>query len=202
MVNNVATITIRTNSETKEFFKSLFDGSGANTQGEFFERMLEKMYAPEKKVEPQIRTLTVEKTLQPNELLLSLTPAQMYALRETVLSADNFAQEQNEIIDSLKAGNKPFMYFGSLFEPEFQSIWVKNIIPTKAMTPEQKENAIRHNMAAFLINKFLLSLIDGKISCSRVSPFALRTFINKQIEAAKPKPAPIENSPLQNLPHE
>lgn len=197
MGNTLATITIRTNSETKEFYKSLFDGSGANSQGEFLQRMCEKFNSPEKTIEPEIRTLTVEKTLQPNELLLSLTPAQMYALRETVLSADNFAQEQNEIIDSLKEGNKPFMYFGSLFEPEFQSIWVRNIILTKAMTAEQKENAIRHNMAAFLVNKFLLSLIDGKISCSRVSAFALRTFINKQIEAAKPKPAPIENPPLQ-----
>lgn len=182
--STLATVTIRTNKETKEFFNSLFEGSGANSHGEFFQRMCEQMNTPEKTIEPEIRHVTVEKQLQANEILVNLTPAQMYAIRETVLSSDNFAQEQNEIIESLKAGNKPFMYFGSLFEPEFQLLWVRNIVLTKVMTPEQKENAIRHNMSAFLVNKFLLSLIEGKISCTRVTAEILK----KHIQDSTPKP--------------
>ncbi len=186
---------IRMASDDIEYFNRSFEASGCNSQGDFVRKMMDKWNEPEQAIAPEIRHVTVEKQLDPNEILVNLTPAQMYAIRQTVLSSDNFAQEQNEIIESLKSGNKPFMYFGSLFEPEFQLLWVKNIVLAKTMTPEQKENAIRHNMSAFLVNKFLLSLIEGKISCTKVTAEVLKSVIKKQIEDAKPKQIPAENPP-------
>lgn len=194
---NLVTVTIRVNPETKEFFDSLVQGSGANSNGEYFQRMCETMNMPEQHIEPEIRTVTIErpieKQLQPNEILLSLNPQQMFAIRQTVLSSSNFAQEQNEIIDSLKTGSKPFLYMGSLFDPELQSLWMRNIVILKTMSPEQIEAAIRHNMSAFLINKYLYSLIEGKLSCSQVTAQTLKSFIRKQIEDSKPKLAPISD---------
>lgn len=175
-------------SDDIEYFNRSFEASACNSQGDFVRKMLDKWNEPEIIVDPEIRHVTVEKQLQANEIILSLSPAEIYAMRVMVSTSDNFAQEQNEIIDSLKTENKPFLYFGSIFEPEFQSLWVRNIVVTKMMTPEQKEFAIRHNMGAFLRNKFLFSVIDGKISEADITAEMLKSFIKKQIEAAKPKP--------------
>ena len=114
-----------------------------------------------------------------NEMQLSLTPAQLYALRENVLT-EGFAENQNDIIDSLTPANEPFLYFGNLFEPEFQSLWVKNIVLTDEMPEEEKETTIRHNMVSFLINMFLTHLIEGKIPDTSVTAKTLITFIQEQ----------------------
>ena len=60
------------------------------------------------------------------ECAVLLSPAQMFALRNTILSTLDFAKEQNLVIDKLSRGDRPFMYFDSLFEPEFQSLWIRN----------------------------------------------------------------------------
>jgi len=121
----------------------------------------------------------IEGQSQQNEMILSLTPAQVHAIRETVLT-EGFAETQNEIIDSLNPDNKPFLYFGNLFEPEIQSLWVRNIVLNDELPEDQKETAIRHNMGAFLINMFLMHLIEGKISETSVTAKALIKFIQEQ----------------------
>lgn len=189
----LGTITVRTSDETKDFFKRSFEASGANSQGEFLERLLNKWNEPELTIEPEIKTVTIEKQVQANEILLSLSPAQMFAVRGTILSSENFAQDQNEIIDSLKTGTPPFLYGGHLFDREFQTLWIRNIVLSKTMIPEQKEAAIRHNIAAFLVNRFLMVIIEGKISCTHVTAETLKSFIRKQAEGLKPKPVPEDN---------
>lgn len=117
--------------------------------------------------------------LNDNEILLNLTPAQMFAIRETTLADPNFAEIQNEIIDSLAPENKPFLYFGNLFEPEFQLLWVKSIPLTDDMTPEQRESAIRHNMTAFILNMFLINFVEEKIDDSKATASSLKSFIQE-----------------------
>lgn len=127
--------------------------------------------------ENTIRTL--DSGLNKKDIVLSLSPVQVYALRETVLSKDNFAEGQNELIDSLIPENKPFLYFGNLFEPEFQLLWVKNIPLTDDMTPEQRESAIQHNMAAFLLNMFLTNFVEENIDDSKATASSLKSFIQE-----------------------
>lgn len=119
------------------------------------------------------------RTNERGNTVISFSPAQFHALSKTV-SAPGFTESQNETIDSLIPENKPFLYFGSLFEPEFQTLWIRNIDLVEEMTEEQKDNALRHNMAAFLINMSLLHLIDRKISDSALTADALKTFIQAQ----------------------
>lgn len=196
--SHLATITIRTNTETRDFFKVLFEGSGANSQGEFFQQMCERMNTPEERIEPKIETVTVEKPVLANEILLSLTSAQLYALRQTILSSDTFAQDQNEIIDELKPENRPLFYSGVAFSPEIQSLWIRNIVLSKTMTQEQREAAIKHNMGAFLVNRFLIGIIEGKISCTNVTGGSMKAFIKKQIEESKPKPVILPNKKAED----
>ena len=183
---------IRMSSDDIEYFNRSFEASACNSQGDFVRKMMDKWNEPEQTIEPEIRTIEktveIERQLKPEEILFSLSPSQKYALLETVLSSETFAQEQNELIDALKPMNKPFFGGGNLFSPELQSLWVRNIVLIKAMTPDQREAAIKHNMSAFLINKFLYSLIDGRLDCSRVTPETLKAFIKKQIEDSKLKP--------------
>ncbi|MEI7527169.1 MAG: hypothetical protein WCJ95_22655, partial [Mariniphaga sp.] len=114
-----------------------------------------------------------------NEMILSLTPAQFFAINQTILS-EGFEATQNEILDSLTPENKPFFYFGNLYDEDFQTLWVRNIVRTKEMTESEKENAIRHNMAAYLVNMFMMHLIEGKISKTVVSAESLKAFLLEQ----------------------
>lgn len=181
----LGTITIRTSAETKDWFKTSFEASNANSQGDFLQKLLERYNEDEPKPEPIIQTVTVNQELKPNELLLSLTPAQLFALRGTVMSFPNYAERQNEIIDSLK-GKRPFLYSGNLFDPEFRNILVRNIPITKTMTEPERENAIRHNMTAFLINTFLVNIIEENIKETLVTADKLRSYI----VSTTPKPNP------------
>jgi hypothetical protein len=193
--SNLRTVGIRMSQETIEYFNSTFDASGANSKGEFIIKLLENYNsAPQ---EPEVKTITVEKELQQNQLLIELHPAQLFALRQHVLSYPDFAEKQNEIIDSMK-GDRPYMYFGNLFEPEFQKLWVRNIPITKTMTEDEKENAIRHNMSAFLINMFLMHAIERNLEKSKVNAEMLKTFIRK---LAAPVPENNNPKPPQNELH-
>ena len=113
------------------------------------------------------------------DTVISFSQAQYHAISENVLTP-GFIENQNEIIDSLIPDNKPFLYFGSLFEPEFQSLWIRSIDLMEEMTQEQRDNIIRHNMSAFLINMSLHHLIDRKISDSSLTAKTLKTFIQAQ----------------------
>ncbi len=181
--NTLGTMTVRIAAESKDWFRESFEASGANSQGEFITQLLEKWNAAEPPSNPEIKTVTVEKELQPNEIIVSLTPAQMFALRGTVLTFPDFAERQNEIIDSLN-GSKPFLYFGNLYDPEFKKLWIRNIVITKTMSEPEKENVIKYNMGAFLINMFLMHIIEGNISETNINASNLKAFIRK---IAQPK---------------
>ena len=168
-----------TPEETEEVLKSVFEASEVLTMEEFLDNLIQKFNKPEKVNEAIEETEAVKTPILPNEILLNLSPVQLYAIRETVLT-EGFAETQNEIIDSLNPENKPFLYFGNLFEPEIQSLWIRNIVLTDDLPEDEKETAIRHNMAAFLINMFLMHLIEGKISETSVTAKTLITFIQEQ----------------------
>lgn len=190
--SNMRTVSVRMAQDAVEYFNSTFDASGANSKGEFIIKLLENYNsAPQ---EPEVKTITIEKELQQNQLLIELNPAQLFAIRQHVLSYPDFAEKQNQIIDSLK-GDRPFMYFGNLYEPEFQKLWIRNIPITKTMAEDEKENAIRHNMSAFLINMFLMHAIEGNLSKSKINAESLKTFIRK---LTMPVPENNNPNPLQN----
>lgn len=128
-----------TQEETEELLKSTFEASEANTMEEFLDNLIQKFNKPEKVIEPIQETENVQARIEPNEMLLSLTPVQVYAIRETVLSA-GFAEDQNEIIDSLNYKKPGNYYYGQISEPDFESLWVRNIVFADGMTPEEKRN--------------------------------------------------------------
>jgi hypothetical protein len=194
--STLGTLTVRTSADTKEWFKNSFEASSANSQGDFLFKLLEKWNNDEPAREPEVKTITIEKNVQPNEILLKLTPLQLFALRGTVLSYPDFAERQNEIIDSLKR-NKSFFYSSNLYDQDFHNVWIRNIVITKAMNEEQKESAIRHNMAAFLLNMLLVNIIDGNISSTRITAGMMKDFIRKQ---GSKKESNIELKSVSNEP--
>lgn len=193
--STLGTITVRTSAETKDWFKNSFEVSSSNSQGEFLEKLLERWNNEAPAPEPEIVTVNIERDrdLQQDEILLCLKPAQLFALRETVLTP-GFAEKQNTIIESLK-GDRPWMNFSRLYEPEFLNLWTRNIVMTKTMTEAEKENAVRHNITAFLVNMFLVHIIEGNISPSMVNADNLKAFIikttpKKEIAPNQPTPPP------------
>lgn len=190
--NSLGTKTLKMSQEDIEWWNDTFSVSNANSQGDFAHKLLERYNTEEQTApEPEVITVFADKELQENEIILSLTPAQLYALRGTVTSFPDYAERQNEIIDSLK-GNAPFLYSGHLFDPEFKNIFVRNIPIKKDMPEADKQNAIKHNMTAFLINAFLVNFIDGKIKETRFTVHNLKAFIASQ--APKKEIAP--NQPI------
>jgi hypothetical protein len=189
--SNSIPYTIRISRQDAEFLNELFELSGASSKGEFFRRLGEKWNADEP--EPIVKTEFIDRQLQTNEILLNLSPAHLFALRGTVTSFANFAERQNEIIDSLK-GNKPFMYSGSLFDPEFQNMFIRNIPIKKETTEADREAAIKHNLTAFLINAFLVNFLDGRIRESALTVNNLREFIIKTTPKKEPNPPIKQNA--------
>ena len=159
-----------------ELLNDLFELSGSSSKGEFIRRMCEKWNSDDP--QPVVKTEFIDRQLQQNEILLSLNPAHLFALRGIVTSFPNFAERQNEIIDSVK-GKRPFFYSGNLFDPEFQNIFVRNIPIKKEMSEADREAAIKHNMTAFLINCFLVNFIEDKIKETALSVDSLKQFIIK-----------------------
>lgn len=189
--------TIRMSADAIEYFDSSYATSGANSQGEFMVMLLDKWNAQEPIEQPQIQTVSIERELQPNEIILNLSPVQLFAIRQTILSVPNFAERQNEIIDILKAGDRPFMYFGDLFDSEFQSLWIKNIVLTNTMSEEQIENAIRFNISAYLVNMFLMQLIEGNITGTKMNANYLKSYVRKLAAEEKAKQAQEQTEQTQ-----
>jgi hypothetical protein len=197
--SNLKPYTIRMSDQDIELMNELFELSGASSKGEFIRRMCEKWNADEP--EQLVKTEFIDRQLQTNEILLNLSPAHLFALRGTVTSFANFAERQNEIIDSLK-GNKPWMYSGNLFDAEFQNLFIRNIPIKKETTEADREAAIKHNMTAFLINAFLVNFLDGKIKETGLTVNALREFIVKNTPKLAPKPPIKPNENGTNNPAE
>lgn len=179
--NKMVTVTTRMNIETRDVNRQYFEESGTNSYGEFQQLLLDT-YAKSKLIQPEVQKeiVTVEKALNPDQLLLTLSPVQFFALYKTVTGQIDFAERQNNIIDSLKR-SKPFFYSGNLYDPEFRNVWIRNMVITKTMTDEEREKAIRFNMVAFLINIFMVNLIDENLDSSVVKPEHLKTFIQKSM---------------------
>lgn len=169
--------TFKASQDTINEWNMLYDNSLANSQGEFAQMLLDKWNSDDPAPKTEIKT--IEKKLEPNQIVFNLSSAQLFAIRANVLSSKDFAEKQNKIIDSLLYG-KPFLYFGNLYDPEFKNLWVRNIPITDKLTEEQKESAIRHNMAAFLVNMFLLHAIEGNLSARNVSAESIKAFIQKE----------------------
>ena len=175
--------TISGATETINWFDESFESSGANSQGEFLQRLLENWNQDEPAPKVETQTVTIEKELEQNQLLFNLSPAQAFAIRGNV-SSPGFAQKQNSLIDSLKGGS-PFMYFGNLYDPAFQKLWVKNIVITKEMSEPEKEGAIKCNMSAFLVNMYLMHAIEGDVSASNINAASIKEFIGKEASKLK-----------------
>ena len=70
------------------------------------------------------------------------------------------------------------------------------------MTPAERETAIKHNMAAYLVNMFLVNLIEEVIEHPGINLQKLKNYIRSQATPAKPveplKPQPNEPTPLNS----
>lgn len=171
-----------TPEETEVILKSTFEASEVNTMEEFLDNLIQKFNKPEKVIEAIEETEAVNTPILPNEILLNLSPVQLYAIRETVLS-EGFAESQNKINDSWNYKKSENYYSGQISEPDFELLWVRNIVLTDEMPGDQKETAIRHNMAAFIVNKFFVQLLRGKLSeITTVTAKSLKTFIREHTE--------------------
>lgn len=190
--------TWRTNPDRMNYYNQTFENSGVGTYEEFQMLLLDN-YNKDDQPKIETRTVEVQKELQPNELIINLSSPELFALRGTILGTPIFAQTQNELIDRLK-GKKPFLYSGELFSPEFKDIWVRNIVITKEMSAEQKEEAVKHNMAAFLRNMFMVHLIEGNISVSSIDAGQLKDFILKSTpkKEVKTQLTPVQNETVTN----
>jgi len=170
--------TIRMTAEVNDQFETAFEESNFDSKGEYLEYLLNKVNNDEPTVEVEEVEIEVEKKLEANQLLITLTPAQQFILREHVTRSPDFAQEQNRVIDKL--ANKPWWASNDAYKPEFQALWVRNIELTEKMEETEKEEAIKHNMSAFILNMFLVRLISGDLDESEVSVDDIETFIQEQ----------------------
>jgi hypothetical protein len=166
---------IRMSKETNDYFNMSFESSGANSKGEFINKLLESYNQGDPEPKEKIVEVSVDRPLKENQLLIDLTPEQYFALKETVI-APGFAESQNEIIDRIQSGEGQFFYFGNLFEPEFKDVWTRNIPMNSEMSEAELETAIKENQKAFLLNMFMLNVIEDK-NPETVKSKVLKNFI-------------------------
>lgn len=177
--------TIRMTAEVDEKFEAAFEESNFDSKGEYLESLVDQANNDEPTVEVEEVEIEVEKKLEPNQLLLSLTPAQQFILREHVTRDPRFAQEQNRMIDKLS--NKPWYATSDIYKPEFQELWVRNIELNEKMEESEKEEAIKHNMGAFILNMFLLQLINYDFQETEVKIKDIEAFIEEQSFNSNPE---------------
>ncbi|MCL6103933.1 MAG: hypothetical protein M1292_15870 [Bacteroidetes bacterium] len=190
-------ISLRMAQGTKEQFDYLFEESGANSKGEFMATLLDRYENPpakkpiEKIVEVEkpvevVKTVEVEveKQLQANQLLLTLTDAELFALRETVLSFSDFAERQNKVIDSFAPENKTWMDSRDMYNPEIYQMWRRFESISEDMTDDEREKVVKSNIPSCLFNSFLFLLFiperSEHVNESLVTPRIIREFIKGQ----------------------
>ena len=160
--------------EMAKYLKESFEASEEETIA-LMDILMQNFNIPKEEIKPEEEPEIIQPQLQPNEIVLSLSPAQMYALRETV-SNEGFAEDQNEVIDQ-KYKNE---FYSGYPNPELKPLFVRNTVLNDDMTSDEKENAIRHNMAALPINIFFLRLIQGHLSkITSVTARSLKSFIRE-----------------------
>ena len=201
-------ISLRMAQGTKEQFDYLFEESGANSKGEFLSMLLDRYENPpkskptEKVVEVEkpvevVKTVEVEKlvevekALEANQLLLTLSDAELFALRETVLSFSDFAEKQNEVIDSFSPEHDSIFALSHLYSPEIFQMWRRFELISDTATEEERERAVKTNIPSCLFNAFLfLHFISERsqgINESLVTPKIIREYIKTQADPTQEK---------------
>ncbi|MCY1721866.1 hypothetical protein OU798_16040 [Prolixibacteraceae bacterium Z1-6] len=177
--------TIRMTAEFNDKFETAFEESNFDSKGEYLESLFDKANddEPTVEIEEVEKVIEVEKKLKSNQLLITLTPAQQFVLREHVTRSPDFAQEQNRVIEKL--ANKPWWASNDVYKPEFQELWIRNIELDENMEESERQDAIKHNMSAFIINMFLVRLISNDLDESEVRVEDIETFILEQSEISK-----------------
>ena len=199
-------VSLRMAQGTKEQFDYLFEESGANSKGEFLSMLLDRYENPpkskptEKVVEVEkpievVKTIEVEKlvevekALESNQLLLTLSDAELFALRETVLSFSDFAERQNEVIDSF--GRKSWIGSSRQYSPEIEQLWRHFEPMSETMTDEEREKIVKSNISSCLFNAFLFLLFiperSEDINESLVTPKIIMEYIKTQADPTQEK---------------
>ncbi len=197
MANSVQVNTsIRMSQDTKDFFDSLFNESGANSKGEFMAILLDRFENPPKskpteKIIEVEKLVEVEKDLEANQLLLTLSDAELFALRETVLSFSDFAERQNKIIDSFAPEHDSFFAERHLHSPEIHQLWRRFEPISETMTDEEREIVIKSNIPSCLFNAFLGHVLNPDlrfyINESLVTLKIIREYIKTQADPTQEK---------------
>lgn len=191
---NYTPLSLRVENETKESFEDFFKTSGATSKGEFFIRVIAAYGAslddptPTTVLTPaqtQITETVIEKEreLKENEILLSLNPAQLFTLKETILRNPKLISGWNESILKMKNGDSPFLYFGNLCDKDFGCIWNE----FKDSESDEDLITLKSNMAAELINSYMAKIIEGEVEHSVVTPKVLKQFIKEEKEKISKK---------------
>lgn len=202
-----ANTNIRMSQSTRELFDQIFEESGSNSKGEFIALLLdrydnpptgktiEKIVEVEKPVEVEKvveveKLVEVEKQLQANQLILSLSDAELFALRETILSFNDFAERQNKVIDSFAPENKTWMDSRDMYNPEIYQMWRRFEPICEDMTDQEREAVIKLNIPSCLFNSFLYLFFmpDQRwyINKSLVTPQIIREYIITNQEKSDP----------------
>ena len=180
-------LSIRVSNEVKESFEDALRISGVSSKGELQELLLASYFAslddptPTNVAAPaqtQIneKVIETERELKENEILLSLNPAQLFTLRETILRNPKIISGWNESILKMKNGDSPFLYFGNLCDKDFGCIWNE----FKDAESDEDITTLKSNMAAELINSYMAKIIEGEIEHSVVTPKVLKQFIKEE----------------------
>jgi hypothetical protein len=193
---------------TKEQFDYLFEESGANSKGEFFSMLLDRYENPparkstEKIVEVEkpvevVKTIEVEKlvevekALEANQLLLTLSDAELFALRETVLSFSDFAERQNKVIDSFAPERETWLDNSYQYCPEIHQLWRRFEPVGETMTEEEREKVVKSNIQSCLFNAFLRLIYEPDyrwyINESLVTLKIIREYIKTQADPTQEK---------------
>jgi len=187
-------LSIRVSNEVKDMFEDSFRISGSSSKGEFLSNIIDAYNAslddptPTAVLTPaqtQITEKVIEKEreLKENEILLSLNPAQFFTLKETVLANPKFVTVWNEHIKKMKDGDSPFLYFGNLCDKDYGCIWNE----FKELESNEDLTTLKSNMAAELINSYMVRIIEGEIDYSVVTPKLLKKFIKEEKEKTSKK---------------
>jgi hypothetical protein len=199
--------------DTKDQFDSLFNESGANSKGEFIALLLENYANPEagkttekiievekpievvKTVEVE-KLVEVEKELEANQILLTLTNPQYCALKETILSFSDFAEEQNRRIDKLAPEHDGIFAESHLYSSEIYQLWRRFEPISDNIMDEEREKITKSNISSCLFNAFLYQIFmpDQRwyINKSLVTPRILRELIKEFSTDIEEKLEPIE----------
>jgi hypothetical protein len=71
---------------------------------------------------------------------------------------------------------------GEKYNEEFHDLRIRCIVQTDSMDETENEKAIKHNMGAYLINMYLVNLLDYNIPGTQLMPDDVKEFIQEHAE--------------------